>query len=219
MVRNASTEYIEAIYNLVKQLWQEGASGKRWEPAVHRAVVRMLWKGKGSRTDPDKHRGICLLTIISRIIAKIVDRRMIAYSEELQLTINEQWGFRSRRSTRDEILVVRLLCEMLADFESRVMARIARSEKLLQKTGSRPQQQDIQQNIAEDKELLRCTRLLLHLYDIKKAYPNVARDYAWSILSKVGVSPALNNIIQQLHTDTTYIVRMASQDSETYRLA
>ena len=68
----------------------------------------MLYKGKDDRADPDKYRGICLLTIISRITANVAVKRIAKYAEDEKLLNNAQWGFSRGRSTRDAIVTLRI---------------------------------------------------------------------------------------------------------------
>ena len=77
----------------------------------------MLWKQKGRRDDLDNldnYRGICLLSIISRIVARIVSVRLRDWAERQGLFVAEQWGFRPHRSARDAILLFRIVCEEAA---------------------------------------------------------------------------------------------------------
>ena len=111
-----------------EKLWVQAGAGEMWEEQTH-AIVMMLYKGKGDRADPDKYRGICLLTIISRITAKVAVRRIAGYAEQEKLLNNAQWGFRRGRSTRDAIITLRMMAEMCADHEERCRQKIESLEK------------------------------------------------------------------------------------------
>ena len=50
----------------------------------------MLYKGKGDRADLDKYRGFCLLTIISRITAKVAVKRIARMLAEMFADIEER---------------------------------------------------------------------------------------------------------------------------------
>ena len=62
-----------AIFTLLKKMWHT-PEGIEWELSTTRAVVIMLWKRKGSPDELDMYRGICLLAIISGILARILGR-------------------------------------------------------------------------------------------------------------------------------------------------
>ena len=76
-----------------------------WETEVHEAEVLSLHK-KGDRTKLDNYRGICLLQIISRLIARIAARRLSEHLESNKIISGEQWGFRPYRSSVDALFVM-----------------------------------------------------------------------------------------------------------------
>ena len=125
----------------------------------------MLYKGKGDRADPDKYRGICLLTIISRTTAKVAVRRIAEYAEQEKLLNNSQRGFRRGRSTRDAIITLRMMAEVCADHEERCRQKIEAMEK----------RGNAQEEIEEMKKTIEDNRGMVQLNDIQKAYPNFSR--------------------------------------------
>ncbi|CAK0880460.1 unnamed protein product [Prorocentrum cordatum] len=76
-----------------------------------RGLQILLFKKKGLRTDLNNYRGICLLSVLSRILAKTVATRLARWAEEAGVHSNTQWGNRKYRSTRDAILVARATME------------------------------------------------------------------------------------------------------------
>ena len=121
----------------------------------------MLWKGKGSRADLDKYRSISLLSIVSRVVAKVVATRLLKFAEKRNLLSNFQWGFRGYRSTRDEILVIRLMMETMATLEQRHLEAVSR--------GKRDGDEEEMEELAEETKKLETYRMVLILLDIKKA--------------------------------------------------
>lgn len=73
----------------------------------------LLYKHKGSRSHLTNYRCIQLINVISRLLAKVVDQRLQAFSEKNQILPNEQYGFRKYRSTSGPIMLVRMLAEQL----------------------------------------------------------------------------------------------------------
>ena len=117
-------------------------------------MVLLLWKKKGDDKDLDNYRGICLLTIITTLASRILARRLQTWAEKNGRLVNQQFGFRAYRSTRDAILIARLV------FEAGAKTRL--NTQALE-------------------------RLVMILYDIKKAYPNVPWELFWALLRHIGI--------------------------------
>ena len=49
---------------------------REWPEFLHKAVVISLWKKKGGPSDLDNHRGICLIPVFARLIAKVIPSRL-----------------------------------------------------------------------------------------------------------------------------------------------
>ena len=75
-------------------------SPEDWESMIHEAEVIALFK-KGDRNLLDNYRGICLLQVISRLIARIMAQRLSKHLEAMGILATEQWGFRAFRSAGD----------------------------------------------------------------------------------------------------------------------
>ena len=73
------------------------------------AKITTLYKQKGDRGDCNNYRGISLLSVTGKVIAKLVLNRLHKLAEELYP--ESQCGFRPGRSTTDMIFCVRQLME------------------------------------------------------------------------------------------------------------
>ena len=62
-----------------------------------------LYKNKGSITDPNKYRGIALLTNLYKMYTNIICRRLYAWCDEFAILPDFQHGFRPQRSTETAI--------------------------------------------------------------------------------------------------------------------
>ena len=97
----------DRFFDLVRRLWKSPGS---WEPSVHEAEVPALFK-KGDRAKLDNYRGICLLSVASRVVARVISCRLRDHTESVGTFRCDQWSFRPGRCTRDAILFARLLIE------------------------------------------------------------------------------------------------------------
>jgi len=109
MIRSAGQEFQTELWLLVSRLWT--TSPGDWEDSIHRSAIILLWKHKGSRSDLNTYRGISLLSICSRIVARICSKRLMTWSESANLLSNEQWAFRPYRRTIDAAVLVKMLVE------------------------------------------------------------------------------------------------------------
>lgn len=77
------------------------------------ATIVTIYKGKGDRTECGNHRGISLLSVAGKILAKILQFRLQTLAEDI--LPESQCGFRSNRSTQDMIFTLRQLQEKCAE--------------------------------------------------------------------------------------------------------
>ena len=73
----------------------------------------MVLPKKKDRTECGKHyRGISLVAHASKILLKIIARRLSEYGERVGILLEEQSNFRPNRSTTDMMFVIRRLQEL-----------------------------------------------------------------------------------------------------------
>ena len=142
---------------------------------------------KGDINDPNNYRGVCLLAMGSRILARIMADRLRIWSEKLQLLDDCQAGFRSGRSTADITQVMVRIWEDTEDLKSRMLRKDGRI----------------------DEDRVPEARLL----DLKKAYPRVSKPALWNILEKYGMGEKCLRVLQDLHEGTEY--RIKSREGES----
>ena len=75
------------------------------------SITRVLYKRKGNPQVCDNHRGISLLSIAGKILAKILLNRLNAHLDQTGLIPESQCGFRKDRGTIDMIFTARQLQE------------------------------------------------------------------------------------------------------------
>ena len=94
------------LTELMQQFWEEGAVPQDFKDAniIH------LYKNKGDRASCDNHRGISLLSIAGKIMARVILNRITHHLLD-EVVSESQCGFRSNRGTIDMIFAVRQLQE------------------------------------------------------------------------------------------------------------
>ena len=87
----------------------------QWSEIAHEVFGIMLFKGKGSRADVTKYRCIMIISLVSRVIARILAKRLANFAEKEDRLLHNQYGFRRIRSVLGPILILTLLLEMAAE--------------------------------------------------------------------------------------------------------
>ena len=99
----ALTKHLVALLQL---FWENGRLPQDFKDAN----INHLFKNKGDKSVCDNHRGISLLSIAGKILARVLLNRMVMHL--LDTVISEsQCGFRKNRGTTDMIFTVRQLQE------------------------------------------------------------------------------------------------------------
>ena len=84
----------------VYMLKRVGESTPPWGVLIRDAVIITLYKNKGKKSNCDNYRGITLLSIAGKILARILLNRLVPTIAE-DNTPESQCGFRRNRSTTD----------------------------------------------------------------------------------------------------------------------
>ena len=143
------------IVEMVRFMWQNGAD--KWEDSLKRGLIVPQFK-KGDRNNPTNYRGICLLSMGRRVIARIVSTRVGKWSEEMELVDDNQAGFRSGCSTADA---------------SQIMHRLQEDATDLRMRGG-----------CGENDFIPSARLL----DLRIAYPRVNKAALWMLLERYGLN-------------------------------
>ena len=99
-------ELMDVLLDLVARAWESGTIPQIWKDAN----LVTIYKNKGDRADCGNSRGIALLAVAGKILAKLINRRVATHIGE-QLIPESQCGFRPNRGTCDMIFVARQLIE------------------------------------------------------------------------------------------------------------
>ena len=186
-IKNACDEMKEAVIELVRKMFASRAS--EWSEVLKSAVIVPLFK-KGDREDPGNYRGICLIGMGSRILARVIAKRLGWWAEHLNLLDENQAGFRKSRSTADVTQMMVRIEEDVSDMRRRVNAGGV----------------DMNENEWPVARLL----------DLRKAYPRVNKPALWGLLERYGLKGHCMNAIMDLHETTEYKVRAQDGMSGTW---
>ena len=97
---------LERMTELFNLIWR----AKKLPQDLKDATIIHLYKRKGNRLSCDNHRGISLLSIAGKILARVLLNRLNHHLED-GLLPESQCGFRSNRGTIDMIFAARQLQE------------------------------------------------------------------------------------------------------------
>jgi exonuclease III len=104
LVKEAGVVGVQWLYRVMKVVWRERRVPKEWT----KGVIIPIFK-KGDRKQCKNYRGITLMCHCAKVYEKILERRIRNKVE--QEMREEQYGFRSGRSTVDLIFAIRQLQE------------------------------------------------------------------------------------------------------------
>ena len=102
----AETTIIPWLHALFTQLWNEGEVPQDFKDAQ----ITCIYKKKGDRSDCNNYRGISLLSIAGKILARVLLERLKLHIAEGNIS-ESQTGFRSNRGTTDCIFTIRMIQE------------------------------------------------------------------------------------------------------------
>ncbi|KAK6742759.1 hypothetical protein RB195_010182 [Necator americanus] len=96
---------IREMTKIIRSIWIDERIPDSWRHAIIIPLHKKL-----SVTDPRNYRGISLLRVMYKVLERIILDRLIKHREET--TRYEQAGFRSGRSTMDQVFIVRRVIEI-----------------------------------------------------------------------------------------------------------
>ena len=183
---NGGRAVLDEVVRLVQFMFQNDSNS--WEESLSTGIVIPLYKMKGDKDDPGNYCGVCLLSMGSRIIARICANRLMKWAEGRNVLDDDQQGFRRGRATADATQMMMRLQEDMEDLKRRTAG-----------------------SVLEDKEVV-AARLL----DLRKAYPRVNRPALWRLLQRYGVDGNFLKTLQGLHEATAYRVQGKERFSEEW---
>ena len=114
------------LRSVIQLMWKRGEVVEDWS----RAFIVPLHK-KGSKLACSNYRGISLLSIPSKVYAKILDSRLRSRTESMVMEV--QGGFKSGRSCVDQIFTIRQLSEKILEKNKQMIIACVDLEKAYDK--------------------------------------------------------------------------------------
>jgi hypothetical protein len=109
------TDFYKKLYPLLATplaiLFNTIFTSGTYPPAWSLSVIQPLFKGKGSKKDPNNYRGIALLNSISKVFTKLLNNRLYRWVERNNKLSELQAGFRPGYSAMDQILILKTLID------------------------------------------------------------------------------------------------------------
>ena len=177
-IRKACEGIQGRVIEIVQRMFEMRAN--EWDELVKVGAMVPLHK-KGARDQANNFRGVCLLSMCSRVLGRVIAKRVGRWAEHLKLLDGNQAGFRKGRSTADVVQVMQRIQEDVVDCKRRV--------------------NDGANGMNEDE--WPCARLL----DLRKAYPRVSKPALWSLLERYGMKGQCLETLVDLHETTEYRVK------------
>ena len=95
------------LVDLFSLIWREEGVPQDFKDA---SIIH-LYKRKGDHACCDNHRGISLLSVAGKVLARVLLNRLTQHVDELGILPESQCGFRTGRGTTDMIFSARQLQE------------------------------------------------------------------------------------------------------------
>ena len=93
-------ESLQTLLNFFNNMWETGKFPESWELAT---IIPIPKPGK-NHTEPTNYRPIALTSCLCKTLERIINARLVWYLEINNLISPVQFGFRSERSTNDNLV-------------------------------------------------------------------------------------------------------------------
>ncbi len=101
---------LRRLHEIFVDIWLNEEIVENWTLAI---LIR-LFKNKGDKKQCDNYRGISLLVVVSKLFTRIILNRIQKLID--QQLLEQQAGFRSNRSTIDQIFIIKMIMEKSREF-------------------------------------------------------------------------------------------------------
>ena len=102
LIRHGGIAFETAALILFNYLWQYQV----WPTGWREAILFPLFKNRGVRINPGDYRLIAVMPVLAKAFEKILDTRLRDWAERVGMLSDLQGGFRSFRSTLDQMFIL-----------------------------------------------------------------------------------------------------------------
>ena len=103
VLRQAGKEKMNCTLEIVQRMHRSDADS--WEREIKTRLMVPLHK-KGDRKEISNYRGVCLLSMVSRILARIMAKRWRSWIDDIGYIGDTQCGFRTGISSADAAQII-----------------------------------------------------------------------------------------------------------------
>ena len=107
-LKNTTSDCIKLYTKLFNVILNTGIVPEKWVIGM----VKPIYKGKGSKTDPDNYRGITILSCLGKLFTSILEKRLSDFFNHFNINIPEQAVFKSGFSAEDHMYVLKILIDL-----------------------------------------------------------------------------------------------------------
>jgi hypothetical protein len=100
-MREGGEWMVKSVWCMCKRMFVVGQVPDDWTKAVKVPVPN---KGIGDRFE--QYRGITLISVVSKVYALVLEKRLRRWCEKKGVLVDEQMGFRQDRGTRDALFIL-----------------------------------------------------------------------------------------------------------------
>ena len=104
ILKKASFILVPILCDMFNKILNTGTYPSAWGEAIIVPIHK-----KGDKTNPNNYRGIALLSCISKIFMKIINKRLVQWADTEDKIREEQAGFTKGKSTIDQIFIFQSL--------------------------------------------------------------------------------------------------------------
>ena len=105
MIKKGKQALLEPMVTIFNKIFILGYFPKTWSISM----IKPLYKGKGSKMDPSKYRGVSLMSCMGKVFCSVMNNRLVKHLEERNEFQKEQIAFRKGYRTSDHIMVLQTI--------------------------------------------------------------------------------------------------------------
>jgi hypothetical protein len=160
MLKAGGEELIGPLWQICANCFEREEVPSEWMKGIIVPILK-----SGNKMNPLNYRGITLLNVVSKIYASILTARLSSWAEANGILVEEQAGFRAKRSVGENIFVLTECIKSRLEKKEQVYAAFLDIEKAYDKVDRQAVWVSLLQRGVSDKMI----RVLRSLYKMVKS--------------------------------------------------